>query len=93
MSTLLTSPRAAFAFGESASDVTDLADRVADGHFDLDSEAFTGMISIARRRLVGELLIGILLDPAAPTVARQRAFGRLAATIATPQPALAHRAA
>jgi hypothetical protein len=96
MSTSLTSPRAAFATGESASLATplsDLAERVAGGDLDVDSDAFVAVVTAARRRLVDEVLIGVLLDPAAPVVARQRAFGRVAAALAAAEPALAHRAA
>src|SRR6476619_3814737 len=96
MNTPLPSPRAAFATGESAArpvPTVDLAARVADGDFDLESDAFVAVIAAARRRLVNEVLLGVLLDPGAPVVARQRAFGRLAATVAAAPPAFSHRAA
>jgi hypothetical protein len=93
MNTSLTSPRAGFAIGESATPFADLAERVATGDLDLDSGAFTALVTAARRRRASDVLIGVLLDPAAPAVARQRAFGRLAAAVAAPQQAYAHRAA
>ena len=38
----------------------------------------------ARREGVGAALVGVLLDPAAPAVARERAFGMIAVALSQP---------
>ena len=57
-----------------------LAEAVADDGFDAHAEAVASMVADAQRFGICGVLASITLDAHQPTVARERAFGRLVAT-------------
>ena len=72
----------------SSTDLTDLA-------WDLASDGFVGrenavrhVVRTARSQGVPSVLIDVLADVTQPPVARLRAFGRVAALLAVPQPSV-----
>ncbi len=85
MSTLLTSPWAALSIPAPALDSSafaDLADRVALHGIGAIGDHLPALAAAARRASGSDVLVRTLLDAAAPPVARERAFGRLAAVVA-----------
>jgi hypothetical protein len=63
--------------------LSDLAESVAAGGIGAVLAELPAVLSMARRQGVADVLVRILADPAAPAVARERAFGRVAAAIAS----------
>jgi len=58
----------------------ELAEAVADDGFDAHADAVASMVAAAERFGICHVLASITLDAHQPTVARERAFGRLVAT-------------
>jgi len=58
----------------------ELAEAVADDGFDAHAEAVASLVADAERFGICGVLASITLDAHQPTVARERAFGRLVAT-------------
>lgn len=56
---------------------TQLAEAVVDDGFVTHRAALAALFAGARRRGICETLIGVAADPAAPTVVRERALGKL----------------
>ena len=72
----------------SSTDLTDLAwDLASDGFVGRES-AVRQVVRTARSQGVPSVLIDVLADVTQPAVARLRAFGRVAALLAVPQPSV-----
>lgn len=65
----------------------ELGERVAADGVDGAAREIDAVVRLARRRCVGSSLAAIVADRAQPVVARERALGRLLATLASPAPA------
>lgn len=56
----------------------------ADGIERVPAAALSALAATARERRVSEVLIGVLVDPTEPSVARERAFVKIAAKVIVP---------
>jgi hypothetical protein len=83
MSALPASPRATLAA---------LAERVASAGLEAIHGDLPQLLAMARRHGVAEVLIRTVADTGAPVVARERAFGRVAAALANHELAVRGRA-